>query len=104
MLIQIWGVVLLGYWCSDIATDWGSNRAQMSPLSTYLYLLLYAYVTVGYLMFMKWLTITVHPTGKQWRYMYKIKSFGIAAKQINKYWYQHQSLLLLGDIREGIYP
>ena len=39
----ILGVVLLMYWCSHIATDQGSHRAQMSYLCTYSYLLLYAY-------------------------------------------------------------
>ena len=37
------GVVLLGYQCSHIATDWGSHRVQTRSLHTYLYLLLYEY-------------------------------------------------------------
>ena len=41
---------------------------------------------------------TVHPIGKQWGYTYETKGFGIAAKQIRKYWYQYESLLL-GGIR-----
>ena len=42
-MIPMWGVVLIGYQCSHITTDWGSHRAQMSYLYTYLYLFPYAY-------------------------------------------------------------
>ena len=59
-------------------------------------------LAVGCFMLVKWLKTTVHSIGKQWRYMYKIKGFEIAANQISKYWYWYQSLLLLGDIRKGI--
>ena len=55
-------------------------------------------------MVLKWYKITVQPIGKQWGFMYEIKGFGIVAKQISKYWYGYQRLLLLGDIRERIPP
>ena len=61
-----------------------------------------ASVTIDYLMVLKWLKIIVHSIGKQWRFMYKTKSFEIMTKQINKYWYWYHSLLWSGDIMDDV--
>ena len=50
---------------------------------------------------------TVHPIGKQWRYIYETKKLwnsGKPNKSVNIYWYFYQSLLQLGNIMEGVPP